>query len=158
MCVLSKPEGADESRHEPTKSEREVLRRIDPGSRALVIASVMLVLVLCSLLPWAGGAAGWQVLMGQTDPALKVGLLPRLFAINSTIVGIGLGALALITRRWIVAFLAGLAGVVVTFEGVIAIWSRQTSGVESPSIGLLLAVACMAILAVQWMRIVWSRD
>ncbi|MGW3472168.1 Rv2732c family membrane protein [Saccharopolyspora sp. NPDC000995] len=158
MCVLSKAEGSHGSRRALTGSEREVLRRIDPGTRAMVIASVMLVLVLCSLLPWVRGAAGWEVLMGQADPALKIGLLPRLFAINSTIVGIGLGALALITRRWIFAFLAGLAGVVVTFEGVIAIWSRQTSGAEGPSIGLLLAVACMAVLAVQWMRIVWSRS
>ncbi|MGP4017285.1 Rv2732c family membrane protein [Saccharopolyspora sp. 5N708] len=145
------------SRRELARSEREILRRFDPGSRALVIASVILVLVLCSVLPWVDGAAGWQVLTGETDPQLKIGLLPRLFAINSTIVGIGLGALALITRRWVVAFLAGLAGVVVSFEGLVAIWSRQTSGSAGPSIGLVLAVLCMAVLAVQWMRIVWSR-
>ncbi|GAA0540747.1 membrane protein [Saccharopolyspora subtropica] len=139
------------------RREREVLRRIDPGARALVIAVVMLVLVVCSLLPWVGDAAGWHVLTGQADPGLKIGLLPRLFAINSTIAGLGLGALALITRRWVVAFLAGLAAVVVAFEGMIAIWSRQTSGQAGPGIGLVLAVLCMVVLAVQWMRIVWSR-
>jgi hypothetical protein len=156
MCVLS---GAGERDEESrARTEREVLRRIDPGTRALVIASVMLVLILCSVLPWVGGAAGWEVLTGQADPALNIGLLPRLFAINSTIVGIGLGALALITRRWVAAFLAGLAGVVVAFEGLIAIWSRQTSGHAGPSIGLVLAVVCMVVLAVQWMRIVWSRS
>lgn len=154
--MLSDAEERDEALR--AKSEREALRRIDPGTRALVIASVMLLLILCSVLPWVGGAAGWEVLTGQADPALNVGLLPRLFAINSTIVGIGLGALALITRRWVVAFLAGVAGVVVAFEGMIAIWSRQTSGQGGPSIGLVLAVVCMVVLAVQWMRIVWSRS
>ncbi|MBB5156264.1 Rv2732c family membrane protein [Saccharopolyspora phatthalungensis] len=155
---MSNADESGESRRQLAETEREILRRIDPGLRALVIASVMLVLIVCSLLPWVGRAVGWEVLMGQADPALNIGLLPRLFAINSTIVGLGFGALALITRRWVIAFLAGVAGVVVTFEGMIAIWSRQTSGAAGPSIGLVLAVVCMAVLAVQWMRIVWSRS
>ena len=150
MCVLSE--------EQDVQPRGEVLRQFDPGTKALIIASVMLVLVVSALLPWVGGSPGWQVLTGQTDPALKVGLLPRLFAINSTIVGLGFGALALITRRWGAAFLAGVAGLVVTFEGMIAIWSRQTSGHTGPGLGLVLAGVCMAVLAIQWMRIVWSRD
>lgn len=150
MCVLSE--------EQDVQSRGEVLRRFDPGTKALVIATVMLVLVVSSLVPWVGGSPGWEVLTGQADPALKVGLLPRLFAINSAIVGLGFGALALITRRWGAAFLAGVAGLVVTFEGMIAIWSRQTSGQAGPGLGLVLAVVCMAVLAIQWMRIVWSRD
>ncbi|WP_406692184.1 hypothetical protein REH65_09670 [Saccharopolyspora sp. ID03-671] len=146
------------SEEQDVKPRIAVLRRFDPGSKALVIATVMLVLVVSALLPWAGDSAGWQVLAGQADPGLKVGLLPRLFAINATIIGLGFGALALITRFWGAAFVAGLAGLVVTFEGMIAIWSRQTSGTGGPGVGLLLAVACMLILAIQWMRIVWSRD
>ncbi|MFD0919797.1 hypothetical protein ACFQ16_08580 [Saccharopolyspora rosea] len=165
---MTDPERRDEEQEMPqavdphatrplSKAEKEVLRRIDPGSRALVIAAVMLVLVLCSLLPWVGDAAGWQVLTGTADPSLNVGLLPQLFAINSTVVGIGLGVLSLMTRRWGVAFLAAVGGVVVTFEGMVAIWSRQTSGITGPSFGLVLAVVCMAVLAVQWMRVVWTR-
>lgn len=150
MCVLSE--------EQDVRHRGEVLRQFDPGTKALIIASVMLVLVVSSLLPWVGGSAGWEVLTGQADPALKVGLLPRLFAINSTIVGLGFGVLALITRRWGAAFLAGVAGLVTTFEGMIAIWSRQTSGQAGPGFGLVLAVVCMAVLAIQWMRIVWSRD
>ncbi|WP_249124659.1 Rv2732c family membrane protein [Saccharopolyspora erythraea] len=169
MCVLSErePRQPEEEENvsetagggaELARTERELLRRFDPGSRALVIAGVMLVLVLSSVLPWIGGAAGWQVLVGQADPALHVGLLPRLFSINSTIVGIAVGALALVTRRWAIAWVAALAGVVVSFEGVIAIWSRQTVPNAGPGIGLVLAVVCMFVLAIQWLRIVWSRD
>lgn len=169
MCLLSDrdPEEPDEAprvsqagrehRQQISASEREVLRRVDPGARALVIAAVMLVLVGSSLLPWIGGAAGWQILAGQADPALDVGLLPRLFAINSTIVGVGLGALALATRRWGLAFLAAITSVVVSFEGMIAIWSRQTTIHAGPSFGLIIAVVSMFVLAIQWLRIAWSR-
>ncbi|MBE9373101.1 hypothetical protein IQ251_01435 [Saccharopolyspora sp. HNM0983] len=141
-----------------TSSEREGLRRVDPGKRALVIAAAMLVLVVSALLPWVGDAAGWQVLTGQADPALEVGLLPHLFAINATIVGIGVSTLALVTRRWVLAFLAALPGGVVTFEGLIAIWSRQTHEAAGPGVGLLLAVACMLVLTVQWIRTAWSQS
>ncbi|WP_233576375.1 Rv2732c family membrane protein [Saccharopolyspora rhizosphaerae] len=146
------------SEEQDVTTRGEARRRFDPGAKALVIATVMLALVVSALLPWSGGSPGWEVLTGQSDPALKVGLLPRLFAINSTIVGLGFGALALISRRWGAAFLAGVAGMVVSFEGMIAIWSRQTSGTAGPGLGLVLAVVCMVVLAVQWMRIVWSRD
>ncbi|GAA2800117.1 membrane protein [Saccharopolyspora taberi] len=146
------------SEQEQAKEGRALFGRVDPGARAVVIAGVILVLVLTSVLPWVGDAAGWQVLTGQADPALHVGLLPRLFSINSTIVGVAIGALALATRRWAIAWVAALAGVVVSFEGVIAIWSRQTVPNAGPGIGLLLAVLCMVVLAVQWLKVVWSRD
>lgn len=143
---------------ELSRAEKDVLRHVDPGRRALTIAVVMLVLVLSWVLPWIGSATGWQVLIGQTAESLDVGLLPHLFAINSTIVGLGLGALALITRRWALSFLTGVLGAVVGLEGVVAIWSRQTNPQEGPGVGLVLAALCMIVLAVQWVRIMWSRD
>ncbi len=143
---------------ELSRAEKDVLRHVDPGRRALAIAVVMLVLVLSWVLPWIGTATGWQVLIGQTAESLDVGLLPHLFAINATIVGLGLSALTLITRRWALAFLTGVLGAVVSLEGVVAIWSRQTNPQEGPGVGLVLAAMCMIVLAVQWVRIMWSRD
>lgn len=168
MCVLnesgtngpeqdaSQPSERD-ARKQLSQHERELLRRIDPGTRAVLIVAVMLVLVLCWVLPWMGDASGWQVLTGEADPALNVGLLPRLFAVNSAVAGILLGALALATRRWALAWVAAMACVVVSFEGLVAIWSRQTAPQGGPSVGLVLAVVSMFVLAVQWLRIVWSR-
>ncbi|RCW44019.1 hypothetical protein DFQ14_105164 [Halopolyspora algeriensis] len=173
MCVLSE-RGAGESQkqdgegHVPhtaeqdvraqlSRAERDLGRRIDPGRRALVITGVMLVLVLCSLLPWIGGATGWQVLVGSADPALNVGLLPRLFAINSGIAGVLISTLALTTRRWALSFVAALACGVVALEGLIAIWARQTVPQAGPSVGLVLAAICMFVLVGQWLRIAWSR-
>lgn len=143
---------------EISKAEREVLRRIDPGVQALIIVAVMLVLVTSSLLPWIDGASGWKVLTGQADPVLEVGLLPRLFAFNAVIVGVVLGALALATRRWALAFLAAVASGIVSFEGLIAIWSRQTVSQGGPAFGLVIAVLCMLALTFQWARIAWSRN
>ncbi len=146
-----------EFRAQLSRTERDIARRIDPGRRALVIVGVMLVLMATSVIPWIGGATGWQVLTGDTAPALQVDLLPRLFAINATAAGVGLGALALTTRRWAIAFLAAIACSVVSVEGVVAIWARQTVPAAGPAIGLILAVVAMFVLASQWLRIAWSR-
>ncbi len=166
MRVLSESDEAESQdvressqfRRELSQSERDVLRRIDPGARALVIASTILVLALCWVLPWVGDASGWQVLVGRVDPALDVGVLPRLFAMNAAIAGVLLGALALATRRWALAWVAAMACLIVSFEGVIAIWSRQTAPQAGPSFGLVLAVICVIVLAIQWLRIAWSRS
>ena len=168
MWVLSEENGTG-SEQPPTGRDREIgrklsrqekdlLRRIDPGTRALLIAAVMVVIVLTWILPWVGDAVGWQVLTAEADPALNVGLLPRLFAINSTIAGIGLGALALATRRWAMAWVAAMACVVVSFEGIVAIWSRQTAPQGGPGIGLIVTVMAMFLLAAQWLRVVTSRS
>lgn len=146
-----------EFRTELSRAEQDLGRRIDPGRRALVIAGTMLVLVLCWLLPWIGGASGWQVLMNRADPTLQVGLLPWLFSINSGIAGILISALALTTRRWAMSFVAAFTCSVVTLEGLIAIWARQTVPQAGPSVGLVIAVICMFVLAGQWLRIAWSR-
>lgn len=146
-----------EFRAQLSESERDLSRRIDPGPRALVIVGVMLVLALCSLLPWIGGASGWQILVGRADPALRVDMLPWLFSVNSGIAGILLSTLALTSRRWAMSFLAAMACSVVALEGIIAIWSRQTIPEAGPSVGLVLAVISMFVLAGQWLRIAWSR-
>jgi hypothetical protein len=172
MCVLSERKDPDDQgkeqdvaetaeprvRAQLSKAERDLLRRIDPGGRALVIATVMLVLMLCSVLPWIGTTSGWQILSDQVDPALGISILPRLFSINSTIAGILLSALALATRRWAVAWVAAMACTVVSLEGLVAIWSRQTVAQAGPSIGLVLAVVSMFVLAALWLRVVWSRN
>ena len=90
----------DKLRAEIDAVERLALRRVDLGVRAAVIAAAIMVLLLATSLPWVGGASGWEVLRGSTDPADQVGLLPRLFAAAALGLGVGLSALALLTRRW----------------------------------------------------------
>ncbi|MGH3952286.1 MAG: Rv2732c family membrane protein [Pseudonocardiaceae bacterium] len=147
----------DRLRAEIDAVERSALRRVDPGARAVVIAGAIMVLLVATSLPWVGGASGWEVLRGTADPADGVGLLPRLFAAVALGFGVGLSALALITRRWGLVWASALGCGYGVLDGVWAIWSRQTTAGAGPGAGLILAVLAVAVLAAQWFRLVVSR-
>ena len=91
-------------------AERRVAREIDPGARALVIAVGVFVLLLTFVLPHTGDAKGWDVLVGD-DAAIRNGIaLPsRVFSWLALVFGVGFSMLALLTRRWALAWIA-LAG------------------------------------------------
>lgn len=151
------PDGMDELRAEIDAVERSALRRVDLGTRAVVIAGAIMVLLLATSLPWVGGASGWEVLRGAADPADQVGLLPRLFAAVALGVGVGLSALALLTRRWGLVWASALGCAYGVLDGVWAIWSRQTTDGAGPGAGLILAVLAVAVLTTQWFRLAVSR-
>jgi hypothetical protein len=140
--------------------EEGLLRRIDPGMRAMVIAVAVFVLVIASLLPWVSGVPGWQLLFGHND-LVKIDVLPKVFA--GGVFGFGLlgSALSLGLRRWVVAWAVTLGCGACTVLGVVSVWSQQTSTSHQPGpgpgIGLVLCLPTMAILAITWMRVVWSR-
>lgn len=137
--------------------ERSMLRRIDPGLRAAVIAGAIMVLLLAITLPWVGDASGWDVLGGSSNPLERVGLFPRMFAGIALAVGVGLSMLTLLTRRWGLAWASALGCTYCMLDGVWAIWSRQTAHGSGPGIGLVLAALAMAVLAAQWLRLAVSR-
>jgi hypothetical protein len=137
--------------------ERSMLRQVDPGARAVVIAGAIMVLLLAVTLPWVGEASGWAVVSGSTNPADRVGLLPRMFGAVALGSGIGLSTLALITRRWGLVWASALGCAYCVLDGVWAIWSRQTTHGAGPGVGLVLAVLAMAVLAAQWLRLAASR-
>lgn len=151
------PDRMDEIRAEIDAVERSALRRVDPGHRAVVIAAAIMVLLLATSLPWVGAASGWEVLHGAADPADRVGVLPRLFAAVALGLGVGLSALALITRRWGLVWASALGCGYCVLDGVWAIWSRQTAAGAGPGVGLVLAVLAVAVLAAQWFRLAVSR-
>lgn len=155
--MTDNPDRMDELRAEIDAVERTALRRVDPGARTVVIAGAIMVLLLATSLPWVGGASGWEVLRGTADPADQVGLLPRLFAAVALGLGVGLSALALLTRRWGLVWASALGCAYGVLDGVWAIWSRQTSDGAGPGAGLVLAVLAVAVLAVQWFRLAVSR-
>lgn len=141
-------------------AERRVAGEIDPGARALVVAILVFVLLVSFILPHAGAARGVDVLIGD-DVATKVGAaLPhRLFCWFALIFGVGFSMLALLTRRWILAWIA-LAGTAVAIPlGMLAVWSRQTAstGHPGPGIGLILGWLTVMLLTFHWARVVWTR-
>ena len=152
------PDGLAALRAEIDAVERSALRRVAPGIRAVVIAGAIMVLLLAITLPWVGDASGWDVLSGTANPIDRVGLLPRMFGGAALGLGVGLSMLALLTCRWGLVWASALGCTSCVLDGVWAIWSRQTVNGSGPGIGLVLAVLAMVVLAVQWLRLVLSRQ
>ncbi len=141
-------------------AERRIAREIDPGMRALVIAIGVFVLLATFILPHTGGARGWDVLAGN-DTAIGVGIsLPsRVFVWLALVFSVGFSMLALLTRRWALAWVALAGSTLASFSGLLAVWSRQTAvgPHPGPGIGLIVAWITVIVLAYNWARVVWAR-
>ena len=141
-------------------AERRVAGEIDPGARALVVAILVFVLVVSFILPHTGAARGVDILMGD-DKAIAAGVaLPhRVFCWLALVFGVGFSMLALLTRRWTVAWIALAGSAVSSAIGLLAVWSRQTAAVghPGPGVGLILGWITVIMLAFHWARVVWTR-
>lgn len=143
-------------------AERRIASEIDPGARAMFVAVAVLVLLGSFALPHAGSANGWDVLSFAPDAvAEEIGLPSRIFVWFALIFGALCSMLALVTRKWVLSWLA-LAGSAVTIVfGMLSIWSRQTLPADSPAagvgIGILVGWFAMMVIAFHWARVVASR-
>ncbi len=141
-------------------AERRVAREIDPGARALTIAILVFVLLATLALPHTGAARGVDVLTG-THAAVDNGvILPhRVFTIFSLVFGVGFSMVALLTRRWALAWIALAGSTVASFLGLLAIWTRQTAPdpYPGPGIGLVVAWLSVILLSYHWARVVAAR-
>lgn len=107
--------------------ERRIAGEIDPGVRAMVVAGAVFLLLFSLVLSHAGGARGFDVLLG-TDAARAehIGLPSRIFVWFAVLFGIGFSLLALMTRRWVLAWIAVAGSAIGSVFGVFSIWHRQT--------------------------------
>ena len=141
-------------------AERRIAREIDPGARALVVAVLVFVLLASFMLPHTGHVRGWDVLFSTHGSAAAAVALPsRVFAWLALVFGVGFSMLALLTRRWALAWVALAGSAVACAAGLLAIWSRQTvaAGHPGPGVGLVLAWITVIVLTFHWARVVWSR-
>ncbi|ALE74410.1 MULTISPECIES: hypothetical protein [unclassified Pseudonocardia] len=134
-----------ETRAEIDDAGRAATRRIDPGTRAMLIAVAVVAAVASLLLPWVAGAPGWEVLAGGA-----AGPLPRLFSVTLTVFAIVVSASALLTRLWVLAWLAAFGCGISSVNGVWAIWSQQTGAAGGPGFGLVLGVIAVVLLTFVW--------
>ncbi|CAN3128484.1 Transmembrane protein [Mycobacterium sp. smrl_JER01] len=152
--------GFDQFKGDLEAAERRVAREIDPGARALFLAIVVFVLLATLVLPHTGGARGLDVLLGS-DAAIDNGVaLPsRVFVWLSLVFGVGFSMLALLTRRWALAWIALAGSTVSAFLGLLAVWSRQTALGEypGPGVGLIAAWLSVILLSYHWARVVATR-
>lgn len=135
-----------ELRAELAGAERRVRSRIDPGPRAMLFAVLVMAAVAAILLPWVAGAPGWQVLVG----AVPAGPLPTLFSWTMTAFGVFASAGALLTRLWVLAWLAAIGCGISSVNGLWAIWSQQTGGAGGPGFGMVLGVLAVIVLTFNW--------
>ncbi|MCX2932207.1 hypothetical protein ORI20_18190 [Mycobacterium sp. CVI_P3] len=153
-------DGAEAYRSEIEAAERKVAGEIQPGGRAMVVAILVFVLLVSLILPHTGDARGVDVLMGDSK-ALNVGIaLPsRLFTWLVLVFGVGFSMLALLTRRWVLAWIALAGSALASAVGLLAVWSRQTAahGHPGPGFGLLLGWLAVIVLTFHWARVVWTR-
>lgn len=147
-------------RTEIDAAERRVAREIDPGVRALVVAVLVFVLLGAFVLPHTGNVRGWDVLFNSHGAAAAAVSLPsRLFGWLALVFGAGFSMLALLTRRWALAWVALAGSAVASAAGLLAVWSRQTvaAGHPGPGLGLVVAWTTIILLTFHWTRVVWSR-
>src|SRR6202012_4949513 len=128
--------------------------------RALVVAILVFVLLASFVAPHTGAVRGWDVLFGSHGAgAAAVALPSRVFAWLALVFGVGFSMLALITRRWALAWIALAGTAIASAAGLLAIWSRQTvaAGHPGPGIGLFAAWITVMLLTFHWARVVWAR-
>jgi len=150
----------DAFRDDIEDAERRIAREIEPGARALVVAILVFVLIGSFMLPHTGHVRGWDVLFStHGSGAAAVALPSRVFGWLALVFGVGFSMLALLTRRWAVAWIALAGSAVASVAGLLAIWSRQTvaAGHPGPGVGLVVAWVAIILLTFHWARVVWSR-
>jgi hypothetical protein len=150
----------DEFKADIEDAEKRVAREIDPGTRALVVAGLVFVIMATFVLPHTGHARGIDVLVGY-DAAIReaVALPSRVFTWLTLVFSVGFSILALLTRRWGVAWTALAGSAVACPIGMLAVWSRQTVAHPhpGPGVGLIVAWIAVILLTFHWARVVWSR-
>lgn len=147
-------------RTEIEAAERRVARGIDPGPRAFFVSILVFVLLASFILPHTGDVRGWDVLFGSHGAgAAAVGLPSQVFAWLALVFGVGFSMLALVTRRWALAWVALAGTAIAGAAGMLAIWSRQTvaAGHPGPGWGLIVAWLTVLVLIYHWARVVWAR-
>ncbi len=99
----------------------------------------------------------WQATTPRS--AAGISLPSRVFIWLALVFSVGFSMLALLTRRWALAWIALAGSTVASFAGLLAVWSRQTAPEPhpGPGIGLIIAWITVIVLTYNWARAVWAR-
>ncbi|MGV0738040.1 hypothetical protein BA059_11675 [Mycolicibacterium sp. (ex Dasyatis americana)] len=159
MWLLSKESDFERFKDDLAAVERKVTREFDSGPRAMVVAILVFVVLLSFVLPHTGSSKGFDVLVGDaTAVADGISLPSRVFTWLALVFSVGFSTLALITRRWALAWVALAGSAVASALGMLAVWSRQTAvGHPGPGVGLIIGWLAVIVLTFHWARVVWSR-
>ncbi|OHU06751.1 hypothetical protein [Mycobacterium syngnathidarum] len=159
MWLLSKESDFERFKDDLAAVERKVTREFDSGPRAMVVAILVFVVLLSFVLPHTGSSKGFDVLVGDATAVVDgISLPSRVFTWLALVFSVGFSTLALITRRWALAWVALAGSAVASALGMLAVWSRQTAvGHPGPGVGLIIGWLAVIVLTFHWARVVWSR-
>ncbi|OBI63719.1 hypothetical protein A5667_05005 [Mycolicibacterium fortuitum] len=159
MWLLSNESDFDGFKDDLAAVERRLTREFDTGPRAMVVAILVFVVLLSFVLPHTGASKGFDVLVGDATAVNDgISLPSRVFVWLALVFSVGFSTLALITRRWALAWTALAGSAVASALGMLAVWSRQTAtGHPGPGIGLIIGWLAVIVLTFHWARVVWSR-
>ncbi|MFN3004720.1 hypothetical protein [Mycolicibacterium wolinskyi] len=159
MWVLTNHGDFEQFKGDLDAVERKMAREFDPGARALVVAILVFIVLLSFVLPHTGDSLGFDVLVGDAAAVRDgVSLPSRVFTWLALVFSVGFSTLALLTRRWALAWVALAGSAVASALGMLAVWSRQTAtGYPGPGFGLIIAWLAVIVLTFHWARVVWSR-
>src|SRR6201990_2187852 len=150
----------DALRAEIEAAERRVAREIDPGPRAFIVAILVFVLLGSFILPHTGQVRGWDVLFSSHGAGAAALSLPsKVVSWLALVFGVGFSMLALLTRRWALAWIALAGSARASAAGLFVVVLRQTvdASYPGPSDGLILAWLAVILLSFHWARVVWTR-
>ncbi|WP_231855585.1 hypothetical protein [Tsukamurella pseudospumae] len=161
------PRSADELdglRTQVESVERKLAGEFQVGPRILVAAIAVVVVIGSLALPHTGSVTGIEIITG--DPHIQgssLVIVSKIFVWLEVLFGVFASGAALLTRRWVLAVIAGAGSGVAVVFGLLSVWSRQTNGLhgEPPSgagIGLYLGWLAMVVLAVVWIKTIWARS
>src|SRR5262249_15201827 len=113
---------------------------------------------------------GWDVLFSSHGAAAAAVSLPsQVFTWLALVFGVGFSMLALMTRRWALAWVALAGAALGSAAGVLCLWLRPTRAARPPlpragaaghpgaGVGLFVAWITVMVLTFHWARVVWAR-
>lgn len=137
--------------------EKRTADALDLGARRWVLAAAVAVYAVSLLLPFAGDAAGWQVLTFTEPAELPIAIGERAFALLSFLCLVVFTLPVVVVQRTAFAMLAWMTGCVALVMALLGLWLRQTGATgASTGVGMYLAIAALVvavpILTGAWMR------
>lgn len=145
----------DANRPDLAALEKQSADNIDLGVRRWVLAASIVLFIVALILPFAGDAAGWQMLTFTEPDDINVAVGERVFTVLSFVCLVVFTLLLVITQRTKFALFAWMAGCVSLVAALLGLWLRQTgtSG-DTTGAGMYLAIACV-IVAVPLLTAAW---
>ncbi|WP_149361921.1 Rv2732c family membrane protein [Lolliginicoccus suaedae] len=154
------PDDLEAFRRDLADIEHRVQREFGTGGRTGRILLAVAGLVVAMLMPLTGSARAWTILSSGIGDDELGSVFMRVFIVLALAGGIAGSLLALLTRRWAVAWATMFSQGLGVLFGMFALWAESTAHphARTPALALYVAFALTVVLAYQWIRVVTNKE